>query len=217
MTQENYQLTKKLTKTNMPTLPPKSQRVLPPEGTHIGRCVGFIHVGTYDDEYQGQPITSNKIRLTFELPDELHIFKEGDDAKPFTISQEYTLAMSSKANLRKLVEGIVGALHDEDAFSFDTEQLVGKCCLLTIKHRETAKGNKYAVIATASPLMKGQVCKEAFNPSKILNYTDHWDEDYFNSLPDFIREKMVTTQEYKNMTGQTSEVNTEVNTNDVPF
>lgn len=198
----------------MSTIAPRPVRVLPPEGTHIARCIGFIHIGTYDDEYQGQPIVSNKIRLRFELPDETHVFKEGEDAKPFTIEQEYTLSMGNKSNLRKLVEGIVGALHDDDAFGFDAETLVGKCCLLTIKYRKTAKGNTYAQISTASPLMKGQVCKDSFNAQKILNYTDAWDEEYFNSLPDFIKEKMITTNEYK---AKFSAVNGEVSPDSVPF
>ena len=196
----------------MPTLPPKPNRTLPPEGTHIARCIQFIHIGSFKDEYQGKPILANKIRLTFELPEETHVFLEGDDPKPFVISQEYSLSMGKKSNLRSLVEGIVGALFDDDAYNFDTEKLVGKSCLITIKYKQTVKGATYAMITGATPLMKGQVCKEAFNELKILTY-EKWSDEEFMKLPDFIREKMMKTDEYKKLKG----IKVDETIEDVPF
>jgi hypothetical protein len=179
----------------------------------MARIVGLVHIGTNQDEYQGEAIIQNKIRLTFELPEELHQFKDGDEPRPIIISQEFTLSMGEKANLRKLIEGVIGHhLTQEDANAFNVEELVNMACLVVVKHKTSGKGVKRAEISSASPLMKGQTCKPAINPLKVLTY-EKWDEDYFNSLPDFLKEKMQTSDEYKKMKG----IKADVAVNEVPF
>lgn len=188
----------------MPTIAnkPNVERKLVPEGTHIARVIGFIYVGTIDDTYMGVAKKLQKIRFTFEFPEELHVFKEGDDAKPLVHSEEYTLSMGSKSNLRPVVEGIIGtSLMDEEAYGFNLESLIGLCCLVSMKHKVSKKGNNYAYISSTAKLMKGQACKPAFNDYKVLNYSDKWDQAYFDSLPSFIKEKMVSSDEYKKMKG----------------
>lgn len=187
----------------MTLIAPKPKRVLPPEGTHIATCVRIIHIGTVSEEYMGEEKLMNKVELMFELPDELHVFKEGDDAKPFVIAQKYTLSMGEKANLRKIVEGMIGTtLTQEETSSFDIESLLGKACLITIKYKTSKAGNQRAEIATASPLMKGQSAKTPFNIPKLLTY-EKWDEDYFEGLPEFMREEMASSQEYQWMKNPT--------------
>lgn len=185
----------------MTTTAPKQEIVLPPEGTHIARCYRFIHIGTVEEEFQGEPYQANKIQLTFELPEEKHVFKEGDDPKPFVISSEYTMSMNERANLRKLIEGILGkTMTQEEADLFDLEGLVGMSCLLTIKYKTSAKGRKRAEIASASPLMKGQEAREGYNESKILTYSA-WNQEYFDTLPKYLKEKMEGSREYLVMRG----------------
>ncbi len=177
----------------------KINRVIAPEGTHHAICVGLVEVGTVDSEWQGETKNLHKIRLTFELPDELHDFN--GEEKPLVVSQEYTLSMGEKANLRKLVEGIIGvAFHDEEAESFNIEELLGKNCLLAIKHKESKTGNKYVIISSASPLMKSMKDKKPFNPIKVLTY-EKWDAEYYSSLPDFLKDAMKATPEYQKMFG----------------
>ena len=183
---------------------PESRSVILPEGTHIARVYGLIHIGTVSTPFtddNGEPVKLSKIRLTFEFPEEMHVFKEGDEAKPLVLSQEYTLSMGNKSNLRPIVEGIIGTgLSDSEAYNFDHEQLIGKACLVTIKHKESKKGNVYAVIASTAPLMKGQTCKPPINKPKILTY-QAWDQEYFDSLPDFIKDVMKTSTEYQSLHG----------------
>lgn len=203
----------------MPTIPNRSQttRVLPEAGSHIARVIEFIYMGTIEDEYLGEKKKSQKIRLKWELPESLHVFKEGDDAKPLVHSQEFTLSMGKKSNLRPIVEGIVGtSLDDEEAYGFDVEKLLNLPCLISIKRNKTQKGVEYAKIASTAPLMKGQVCKDAFNPLRVLNYAEKWDEAFFQSLPIFIRERMQSSEEYKALKGLTDEVK-EVDADEIPF
>jgi hypothetical protein len=203
----------------MPTISqkPTITRTLPKAGTHIARVVGFIYMGTISGEYLGQPLVNQKIRLTWELPEELHAFKEGEDAKPLVHSEEYTLSMGKKSKLRPVVEGMIGvSLTDEEAYGFDVETLLNQPCLVSIKIEETKTGAKFAKIASTSPLMKGQVCKEAFNPIKKLTY-EAWDQAQFDALPKFIKDKMVTSKEYKVLKGLVDEENG-VSTGDaIPF
>lgn len=194
---------------------PKSNlnKVLVSEGTHIARIVSLIHMGTAEDSYMGEKKMFNKIRLTWEFPDELHSFKEGEDAKPLVHSQEYTLSMGKKSNLRPIVEGMIGtSLSDEEAYSFNFESLVGIAGLVSIKHGETKTGAKYAKVASTSKLMKGQTAKEAFNEYKILTF-EKWNEEHFISLPDFIKDKIRKSDEYKKMKG----IATEDKVDDLPF
>ena len=184
----------------MPTFSkkPTFTRELPPIGTHIATCYQFIHIGTNEDSFKGEPTLFNKIRLSFELPDEMRTF--GDKGEQLmSISQEYTLSMGKKANLRKLVEGIIGtALSDGEAYAFDVESLVGMSCLVTIIHKTSQAGNVRAEISTASPLMKSQKKPAQINPSKVLSY-NNFDEAFFQSLPQFIKDKIVSSAEYQEM------------------
>jgi hypothetical protein len=192
---------------------PDTQRTLIPAGTHIARCIGLIHIGNIPGEYMGEAKIFNKIRLTWELPEELKVFKEGEEAKPLVISQEYTLSMGNKSKLLPLVEGMIGTtLAEDEAYNFDHETLVGMPCLLSIAHKKSAKGTMYQVVSSASRLMKGQVCKEAFNSYNILTYSN-WNQEYFDKLPDFIKDQMKTSKEYKALKG----IEEDVNASDLPF
>jgi hypothetical protein len=192
-------------------------RVLVPVGTHISRLIGIIQIGKVTENIPGKaPMEIQKIRLTFEFPDELHSFKEGEDTKPLIHSQEFTLSMHAKSKLRPIVEGIIGtSLTDEEAYGFNIESLLNKTCLVSIKHGKTAKGSDYAKIATTSPLMKGQVAKQAFNELKVLTY-ENFDEKYFETLPSFIREKMKGSEEYKKIKGISGD-DIDITANDVGF
>ena len=121
--------------------------------------------------------------------------------------------MGKKSNLRPIVEGILGtSLTDEEAFSFDVEKLLDMPCLISIKRDVSKKGAEYAKIASVSKLMKGQVCKSAFNPITKLTY-DEWNQEMFNKLPNFIKEKMESSTEYKNM----KSISDDVKPDDIPF
>lgn len=191
-------------------------RILAPEGTHIATCIGLIQIGTVKTEYLGEEKWIEKVRITFELPEELHEFKEGEDKKPLVVSQEYSHSMGSKSNLRPIVEGILGiALHDEEAYNFDLEEIIGKSCLITLAHNESKKGTKYVVIKSTAPLMKNMTKPAQINPSKILTY-EKWDKDYFSSLPDFIKEAIQGSKQYKIAFGTQEKVE-EISTEDIPF
>jgi hypothetical protein len=84
---------------------------------------------------------------------------------------------------------------------FDVESLVGKECLITIaqKPKKDGTGN-YAYIDSTTRIPKGMTCPKAVNEPQILNYTN-WNEELYQKLPDFLKEKIATSDEYKTMKG----------------
>ena len=76
----------------------ETKREIVKAGTHIATCYSMIHIGTVEWEYQGEKKWSNKVKLTFELPNEMRDF--GGEQKPMVISKEYTISLHEKSNLR---------------------------------------------------------------------------------------------------------------------
>lgn len=178
-----------------------TQRTLVSEATHPARVIGFIQMGTAEDTYEGQKKMFNKIRITWEFPEETHVFKDDEDAKPLVHSQEYTFSMHKKSKLRPIIEGIIGtSLSDAEAYSFNIASIMNLPCLVSIKHGKSQSGALYAKVASTSKLMKGQIVKEAFNPITMLTF-QKWNQELFDSLPSFIKEKIVRSDEYKLMKG----------------
>jgi hypothetical protein len=102
--------------------------------------------------------------------------------------------------LRKFVRGLEG----KDQETFDLEALLGKVCMLNVSHNQVGD-RMYANIDSAAPLPKGMSEPEAVNEQFILNYTDKWDEARFEKLPDFLKEQMKQSDEYKRKTFEGAE------------
>ncbi len=190
-------------------------RTLAPEGTHIARVIGLIYIGTVKTSWKGEEKEMSKVRITWELPTETFSFKEGELEKPFVVSKEYTFSMGKKSNLRPVVEGILGAnLTDDEAYAFDLDEILGKPSLLSLTHIDGENG-KFVAINSTAKLVKGMECPPQVNETKVLSY-EKWNEEYFNSLPSFIKEKIVSSKEYNAMKGTTPVV-AEEDSSLIPF
>ena len=168
-------------------------------GTYAARCYQMIHIGTTEENILGQVKKLNKVRITWELPTETKVFKEENGEQPHVISKEFTLSMNEKATLRKFLEGWRGqSFTEKEAESFDITVLLGKPCMLSIIHKQAKNGNTCAEISSVSSVPKGMNVPDQINPSKELNY-DKFDWELFETLPDFIKDKMKQTDEFKFM------------------
>lgn len=174
----------------------KKEFKLVPAGTHLARCFGFIHVGHVPNTYPNATTpTVNKIRLTWELPEEKEVFKEGAEPQPFSISQDYTLSMNEKSNLRKIVQSWFGkTMTDEEAADFDVESLVGLECLLTIAHQKKTD-KTFAVVQNITQLPKAMKCPDGINKQFVITW-ENLDEATYNGLPEFIQNKLKEASEY---------------------
>jgi hypothetical protein len=201
-------------------------RELIPAGNYIARCYNMIHIGTVTEDVMGQPKTLNKVRITWELPTELRVFDPAKGEQPMVISKEFTLSMHEKANLRKDLESWRGKqFTEEQAKSFDITRLLGVACMLNIIHKISKTGVPYATISNISSIPKGLECPKQVNPTFEWNYEDHWDEITLQEFPDFIKDKIKTSEEYRKMktpiedlTNQHEPETVETETeNDLPF
>lgn len=176
-----------------------AQRELTPSGNHIARCYEMIHVGTNKELLPTGEKIMNKVRITWELPGELRVFDEAKGEQPMVISKEYTLSMHEKSNLRKDLESWRGKGFTEDeAKAFDITKLLGVACLVNVIHViAKSNGNTYANISSITTLIKGMECPAQINPTFEFNYTDKFDPQIVESFPEFIKNKIKTSSEYK--------------------
>ncbi len=166
-----------------------------PAGSHIARCYEMIHIGTVTDQWEGQTKQMNKVRIGFELPEELRTFNSEKGEQPMVISREFTLSMHEKASLRLFLEQWRGKkFTEEEAKKFDVTQLIGVPCMLNVTHTEK-QDKVYANISSVSPVHKSLVVPDAINPIRVLSY-ENFDWEVYESLPDFIKTKMSNTPEY---------------------
>lgn len=169
-------------------------------GTYVARCFSMVHIGTIEQEFQGEKKDSNKVRITWELPTETKVFKEGEEPKVLTIGKEFTLSLHEKSNLRKFLESWRGkGFTEEEAKKFDITKLLGVPCMLSIIHKTNKQGKLYAEISSISTLPKSLACPEQVNPNFEFSL-ENFDEDKFNSLPDWLKDKIKTSKEYKEIT-----------------
>lgn len=196
-------------------------RELIPAGNYIARCYQMLHIGTNLETIDGKTQLMNKVRIGWELPTEMKVFDEAKGEQPLVISQEYTLSMNEKANLRKMLSSWRGKdFTEEQAKSFDITNLIGVPCMLNIIHKPSKTGDKtYQNIGSVSPMPKGVPCPDQINPKQVLQYDD-FDTRLFDSLPDFIKNRVITSVEYKAMTiphSNEMDNNSQDNNDDLPF
>lgn len=167
-------------------------------GTYVARCYSMVHLGTIKESYMGEEKYVNKVRLTFELPTELKVFKEENGEQPQVISKEFTLSLGDKSNLRAFLNSWRGkALTEDECKSFDIAVLAGKACTLSIIHKTSkASGKTYAEIASIGGVMKGMDVPAIMNPEMIFS-VNNFDQVAFDSFPDFIKEKIESSNEYQ--------------------
>lgn len=175
-----------------------TQKELIPEGNYVARCYQMLHIGTNKETILGEDKVLNKVRIGWELPAEMRSGKDGD--YPCTIGQEFTLSMNEKANLRKMLQSWRGKVFTaEEAKSFDVTKLIGAPCFLNIIHKPSKDGTKiYENIAGVTPMPKGFECPPQINRTQVFQY-DAPDMELLAHLPDFIKDKIKSSEEYNKL------------------
>jgi hypothetical protein len=65
-------------------------------------------------------------------------------------------------------------------------------------HNQAQNGNTYANVMALSPLPKGTQCPPQINQTFMLSF-ENFDEGKFGLLPDYLKERIRKTPEYKAM------------------
>lgn len=167
-----------------------------PAGMHLARCIKMFHIGTVKESFEGTEKEMNKIMITWELPNCLYLFEEGEKEEPRMISKEYTLSMNPKSNLRKHLDSWRGTpFSEEEAVSFDVTKLLGVDCMIQVLHSEkTKKDRVYANVNVITPVTEGTSTPSQYYPTFEFNYENI--KETFKDVPEWIQKKIKTSKEF---------------------
>lgn len=162
----------------------------PPEDTHVAICIRLIDLGTQEEEYQGKVTRKEQLMVGWELPNALM-----DDGRPFMVSRIYTKSLNEKANLRSDLENWRGRdFTEEELKGFDERKLLGKACLLQVKHNKNGKAKVVAVMklpgGTEPPTPKNELMHFSLEPTLFS-------QAVFEKLTEWTRDKIRVSPEWK--------------------
>jgi hypothetical protein len=182
-------------------------------GTYVARCYSMIEIGTVKVVYKGTEKMQKKVSITWELPTELAVFKEGKSPEPYVVSKKYTLSMYKDSNLRKDLEAWRGKGYtDEEAAKVDITKLIGQPCLVSVVQspRPDDPSKTYTAVTQVAKLMRGQDCAPQINPTRVLSY-DKFDWEVFDKLSDYMKDQIRSSDEFKKM-----QEPSQINEHDIP-
>jgi hypothetical protein len=172
-----------------------------PIGTHIGRCIRIIDLGTTWDDFWGKD--KHEVFFMWELPHEIKEFQDKDGntvREPFTVSKFYTMSLSDKAHLRHDLEAWRNkAFTEQELEGFDPSNIVGAACMINVIHTPKKKGKGVnCVVKSVTSMAKGLECPPA---SHDLMYFSLDREDYdptkLEKLSKGIKARVMKSDEYK--------------------
>ena len=165
-----------------------------PEGVHLAICYRIIDLGTHFDEKWGN--IKHLIRLHWELPNALMKVDNGE-AKPFSITKQYTLSHHEKSNLRCDLESWYGKTFDtrelDAAGGFDPEKLLDRPCQLNVVHNES-NGKTYANVKAIMPVAEGMTVPARVNQLFFFDLAQ-FDQSKFGSLTEKLQEFINKSEE----------------------
>lgn len=183
------------------------KRITPDAGNAVARCISIIDLGTQHWEYQGKKNQGKKVRITWELPEatdpatgEMPVFDETKGPQPFVVSNEYTVSISPKSNLRPVLESWMGrkftATEEEE---LDLDKFLNKTCLINVIHAPNKKdaSQVYANVGGVTPVIKGMKVPAAINPLVSFNIGQKDQYQIFETFPDFIKTKIAASDEWQ--------------------
>lgn len=155
-----------------------------PQGQFPAQCVDVINLGEKVDSGPNFPEKlSAKCALVFRTG-----AKNEDTGEPVDASQEYTVSMNDKANLRKALETWRGKPYTEEQATqgVPVDKLVGQWALIGVAHKTSAAGRTYATIQSivgVPELMRPAL--PTFAPYKRADFWQERKADYAKAAAEF--------------------------------
>ena len=169
-------------------------------GLYPARLVQIIDLGLQPQRpYMGQPKPpANEIMLTYELVDSFMIDKDGNDVedKPRWVSETIPL-LNIKAEKAKSTQRYM-ALDPTVADGGDFVKQIGKPVNVNIVNNKGKDGKIYDNVSAIAPMRPrdAERTPELVNPSKVF-VLDEPDLEVFNSLPEWLRDKIKENLNYE--------------------
>lgn len=169
---------------------PKSNgtREAAPEGTYPAILVGFYDMGTQVTTYQGNEREVRQCQFKWEFPE-----LKTKDGKAICEYSKYTYSDSPKGNLMKDLKSWKN-IKDGNV---DPDTLLGQPALVTVTHSDKPDGSGVWVNLSVGGVPKGMKVKKPTEPIQSLYLDEGFDEEVFNSLPQWMQEKIASTKEYE--------------------
>ena len=202
-----------------------TERQLPEAGATTGVLFSLVDLGTQKVTWDGEEKWTPKLRLAFELPDQVlegEVTENGKTTKvtkPMVVSIELTRSLGERATLRKLLEQWRGAAFtSKELASFSLKNLLGKACLLTLVHKTSQAGRQYCAIQGMAKLPKGMKAPTTTQNGQVFYEIEQGTGGQFSELPDWLQEKIRSSKELAGGASSAPQVGaTDGDGNQVPF
>ena len=172
-------------------------------GAYPAICSAIIDIGMqYNKAFDKE---NHKVIITFESPSETYETEEGTKSR--SISGEYTLSLSDRSNLRRMLEAWRGrAFTPEELEGFDLENILGLPCLVTIVNETNLNtGKTYSNIGGVSKMMKGLPTPVGREEPLLFDLMADNMTAILPTLPEWIKNKIFESSTYKELTGNRAE------------
>lgn len=189
-----------------------TERKLVPKGTHPGRCISIVDLGTGPETYKGETNIRRTINITWELPKQI-IEKDGE-LKPMRISKKFTASTDLKSTLRKFLDSWIAPTAAE-LRNFDPESLLGKECLVTVGHYLNQNKEQKSGVNGVSSVPEGMQIEAT--GTELIAYDPSKPSVNFDKLLDWQKERVQQSQEYKAANHGSNSNSTIDETTDAPF
>lgn len=163
----------------------ETNKILPPKGMHNARIIRFLELGTQETEWGDKFMC----QIGFELVDESAVFNEEKGEQNFTKFRDYFRSLSPRSDMGKVVRAALGDIEDE----VEMDDILDQPVQIEITH---TKDGKYANIKQVIAPPKGKISKSE-NDVQSLYLDENFDQDVFDSLPDWLQEKIAGSDEFQ--------------------
>jgi hypothetical protein len=194
-----------------------------PPGCHFALCNMVVDLGIQQTTFKGQAKSQHKVYLRWEVPDERVTYeKDGQHIEgPCSIGATYTLSLSEKANLRKVLENWRGQpFTEQELRGFDITTIAGKCCQIMVQH-ESVGGKTYANVTGVMGTSRDQRerARNAKSEVGVIVYSlDDPDPTVYAKLPNWIKDKLESRVAAPSLTAASALVTADADfDDDIPF
>lgn len=202
-----------------------TERQLPEAGATIGVLFSLVDLGTQEVTWDGETKWTPKLRLAFELPEQViegEVTENGKTTKvtkPMVVSIELTRSLGERATLRKHLETWRGqAFTSKELASFSLKNLLGKACLLTLVHKTSQAGRNYCAIQGIAKLPKSMKAPAKTENDHVFYEIEQGDGGQFSELPEWLQDKIRASREFSGASSAPQAVdNTDADGNQIPF
>ena len=170
-------------------------------GTHPARCSGIWDLGTHYEQGQGWAKSIHKILIQWEFPKQ-RIEIDGED-KPRVLSQQFTLSLHQKSNLRPMLEAWREKAFTKEELEggFELKNVLAALCKILVLHEPNKVGDKvFANIKQVSKFPKEEV-KPEFSITPIFYDMEKHNMNIPEGTPEWIQKIIESSDEYREVSG----------------